>query len=163
MHPPEEGDVMTTVNCPSASQQPRFHGNMNRRYQRHLRWCVKVLLEHSWPQGREHHDELHPRVEQGRGGRVQASGPASNPAHPGATGARRKPAGRDRLHASAAYPGEAQRPSSRVGGFPGKGFRLEPIARRPEIGCSRKGNIQVCILRVELNRWRGRSEQFSSM
>ena len=81
-------------------------------------------------------DELHARSEPGACSRPQSRRPASEPAHPSATTARRQPGGRNRLQAPAAYPGEVQRPSPEAGTFAVKGIPSEPMARRREIGCS---------------------------
>ena len=46
-----------------------------------------------------------------------------------------RPAGRKRLQASAAYPGEVEHPSRRAGACAVKGIFAEPMAARAEVGC----------------------------
>lgn len=73
----------------------------------------------------------------GAGGRPQPSRPAGHPEHPSATTARRQSAGRHRLQATAAYPGEVQRRSRGARTLAVKGIPSELTVRRTEIGCSR--------------------------
>jgi len=90
-------------------------------------------LERKYP---KHDHDLYPRPEPGTCSRPQSSRPAGDSAHPSATTTRRQPAGRNRLQAPAAYPGEVQRPSRKAGAFTVRGIPSEPMARSKEIGCS---------------------------
>jgi len=98
------------------------------------------------PQGREHDDDLHPRPEPGAGGRPQPSRPAREPAHPCIPSARRQPAGRNRLQAPAAHPGEVQRPPARLGPLPPRGYPLRTH------GKTDRNRLQHAAARKEIDR-----------
>ncbi len=118
---------------PSGVQQtPGGRSVFKRASPGHITWFVEIpgVAEH------QKHSDLYPESEPGVGDHLEPSRQARGPAHTCATTARRPPAGRNRLQAPAAYPGEVQRPSREAGAFAVKGIPSEPKAGRSEIGCS---------------------------
>ena len=118
MQAQEEVVIMTSENSSSAPLQRKLLDRVRVAMRAHHYSPRTELAYVAWirhprspgipePQGREHDDALHPRPEPGAGGRPQPSRSAFDPTAPCSSNTRRPTAGRDRLRAPAAYPGEA--------------------------------------------------------